>query len=254
MARRKVKLCYIANDSTRKVTFKKRKKGLFKKVSELSTLCGIDACAVVYSPYENQPDVWPSHLGVQRIVSQFKGMPEMEQSKRMVDQDSFLRQRIMKSNDQLIKQMKDNRKQEMTALMFETLVGRSLHPLNMMDLNDLGWTIEHYLKDIYKYQSNTNNRMTMAAGSSSSSAAATAAALLAPTPPPQAPAPNHSVMRTVGESSQAAASSSGGIDQTEKQPWFMNLMSPEASFNGDDLMLPFRDTCHTTHQSNNFLP
>ncbi|KAK3229017.1 hypothetical protein Dsin_000898 [Dipteronia sinensis] len=244
MARRKVKLCYIANDSTRKVTFKKRKKGLLKKVSELSTLCGIDACAIVYSPYENQPDVWPSHHGVQRIVSQFKRMPEMEQSKRMVDQDSFLRQRIMKCNDQLIKQMKDNRKQEMTALMFETLVGRSLHPLGMMDLNDLGWTIEQYLKDIYKYQSNTNNRMNMVAGS-------TAAVLLAPPPPPPAPAPNHGVMRTVGESSQAAASS---IDQMEKQQWFMNLMSPEASYNGDDLMLPFRDTCHTPHQSNDFLP
>ncbi|KAK1571650.1 hypothetical protein Q3G72_020733 [Acer saccharum] len=245
MARRKVKLCYIANDSKRKVTFKKRKKNLLKKVSELNTLCGIDACAIVYSPYENQPDVWPSHHGVQRIVSQLKRMPEMEQSKRMVDQDSFLRQRITKSNDQLIKQMKDNREQEMTALMFETLVGRSLCPLGMMDLNDLGWTIEQYLKDIYKYQSNTNNRMTMVAGSSSSSssAAATAAALLAPTPPlpaPElAPARDHGVMRTVGESSLVAASSSGGIDQMEKQPWFMNLMSPEASFNGDDSMLPY---------------
>ncbi|KAI9156786.1 hypothetical protein LWI28_012220 [Acer negundo] len=243
MARRKVKLCYIPNDSTRKVTFKKRKKGLLKKVSELSTLCGIDACAIVYSPYENQPDVWPSHHGVQRIVSQFKRVPEMEQGKRMLDQDSFLRQRIMKSNDQLIKQMKDNKEQEMIALMFETLVGRSLHPLGMMDLNDLGWTIEQYLKDIYKYQSDTNNRMAMVAGSSSSSTAAAAA-----------PAPNHGVMRTVGESSQAAASSSGGIDQMEKQPWFMNSMSPESSFNGDDLILPFRDTCHTPRQSNNFLP
>ncbi|KAK2634645.1 hypothetical protein Ddye_029437 [Dipteronia dyeriana] len=255
MARRKVKLCYIANDSTRKVTFKKRKKGLLKKVSELSTLCGIDACAIVYSPYENQPDVWPSHHEVQRILSQFKRMPEMEQSKRMVDQDSFLRQRIMKSNDQLIKQMKDNKEQEMNALMFETLVGRSLHPLGIMDLNDLGWTIEQYLKDIYKYQSDTNKRMAMVAGSSSSSTAAAASALLAPTPPPPAQALDHGVMRNVIASSQAAASSSGGIDhQMEKQPWFMNLMSPESSFNGDDLMLPFRDTIHTPHQSNNFLP
>ncbi|KAI9177945.1 hypothetical protein LWI28_020931 [Acer negundo] len=72
MTRKKVmKLCYIANDSTRKVTFNKRKKGLLKKVSELSILCGIDACAIVYSPYNNQPDVWPSHHEVQRIVSQF---------------------------------------------------------------------------------------------------------------------------------------------------------------------------------------
>ncbi|KAK3229007.1 hypothetical protein Dsin_000888 [Dipteronia sinensis] len=69
MARKKVKLCYIADDYERKVTFKKRKKGFLKTVSELSNLYGIDVCAIVYIPYNNQPDVWPSHHGVQRIVS-----------------------------------------------------------------------------------------------------------------------------------------------------------------------------------------
>ncbi|KAK1559187.1 hypothetical protein Q3G72_011668 [Acer saccharum] len=136
MTRKKVKLCYIADDSTRKVTFKKRKKGLLKKVSELSILCGIDACAIVYSPYNNQPDVWPSH-----------------------------HERIMKSNDQLIKQRKDNREKEMIQFMFKTLVGRSLLPLGMEELNDLGRTIDQYLKDIYKYQHDTNNRMSMVAES-----------------------------------------------------------------------------------------
>ncbi|KAK0592331.1 hypothetical protein LWI29_017361 [Acer saccharum] len=259
MTRKKVKLFYIANDSARKATFKKRKKGLLKKVSELSTLCGIDACAIVYSPYDNQPDVWPSHHGVQRIVSQFKRMPEMEQSKKMVNQDSFIRQRIMKSNDQLKKQRKDNREKEMTALMFQTLVGRSLRPFDMMDLNDLGWTIEQYLKDIYKFQSDINNKMAMVAGSSSSSSlavAATATALLAPALPLPPPLPPR-VMQNVVDSSQAATaaagSSSGGFDLMEKQPWFMDLMSPQASLGGD-MMLPLGDSCHTPLWSNNFLP
>ncbi|KAL3849601.1 hypothetical protein ACJIZ3_011483 [Penstemon smallii] len=49
------------NNSERKISFKKRKKGLTKKVDqELSTLCGVDACAIIYSQYENQPVVWPS--------------------------------------------------------------------------------------------------------------------------------------------------------------------------------------------------
>ncbi|MBA0729101.1 hypothetical protein Golax_025374 [Gossypium laxum] len=26
-------------------------------MSELSTLCGIGACAIIYSPYESQPEV-----------------------------------------------------------------------------------------------------------------------------------------------------------------------------------------------------
>lgn len=88
MTRKKVKLAYIANDSARKATFKKRKRGLMKKVSELSTLCGIEACAIVFSPYDSQPELWPSPLGVQRVLSHFKKMPEMEQSKKMVSNNN----------------------------------------------------------------------------------------------------------------------------------------------------------------------
>ncbi|MBA0552406.1 hypothetical protein Golob_023220 [Gossypium lobatum] len=54
MIRKKVKLAYITNDSSRKATYKKRNKGLMKRMSELSTLCGINACAIMYSPYESQ--------------------------------------------------------------------------------------------------------------------------------------------------------------------------------------------------------
>ncbi|KAK9292177.1 hypothetical protein L1049_020137 [Liquidambar formosana] len=139
MTRKKVKLAFITNDSARKATFKKRKKGLIKKVSELSTLCGIEACAIIYSPYDSQPEIWPSPLGVRRVVAQFKEMPEMEQSKKMVNQESFLRQRIVKAKEQLKKQQKDNREKEVSQVMFHNLSGRAgLHNLNIVDLNDLG--------------------------------------------------------------------------------------------------------------------
>ncbi|CAA2986713.1 agamous-like MADS-box AGL80 [Olea europaea subsp. europaea] len=114
MTRKKVKLAFISNDCARKATFKKRKKGLIKKVSELSTLCGIDICAIIYSPYESQPDVLLDNHGVHRVLAQFKRMPEMERSKKMVNQESFIRQRISKASDQLKKQHKENREKEIT--------------------------------------------------------------------------------------------------------------------------------------------
>ncbi|WCJ27901.1 Agamous-like MADS-box protein AGL80 [Euphorbia peplus] len=113
MTRKKVKLAFIVNDSARKATYKKRKKGLLKKVSELSTLCGIQACAIIYSPYHSQPEVWPPSPGqVHQVLAQFKRMPEMEQSKKMLNHEGFLRQRINKANDQLKKLTKDNREME----------------------------------------------------------------------------------------------------------------------------------------------
>ncbi|XP_047331919.1 agamous-like MADS-box protein AGL80 [Impatiens glandulifera] len=157
MTRKKVKLAYITNDSARKATFKKRKKGLMKKVSELSTLCGIDACAIIYSPYEAQPDVWPNGPGVQRVLSQFKRMPEMEQSKKMVNQEGFIRQRIVKASEQLKKQHRDNREKEMTEVMYQCLSGnRGLQDLGLGDLHDLGWLIDQNLKEIYKRMETIN--------------------------------------------------------------------------------------------------
>ncbi|KAL1569881.1 agamous-like MADS-box protein AGL80 [Salvia divinorum] len=150
MTRKKVKLAFISNDSARKATFKKRKKGLMKKVSELSTLCGIESCAIVYSPYESQPDVWPDARGAGRVLAQFKRMPEMEQSKKMVDQESFIRNRIAKAADQLKKLHMDNREKEVTHLMYHCLTGKGLHCLALPDLNDIAWMLDHNLKEIYK--------------------------------------------------------------------------------------------------------
>ncbi|XP_040993164.1 agamous-like MADS-box protein AGL80 [Juglans microcarpa x Juglans regia] len=149
MTRKKVKLAYITNDSARKATFKKRKKGLMKKMSELSTLCGIQTCAIIYCPYDSQPEVWPSAMGVQRAIVRFKKMPEAEQSRKMVNQDSFLRQRISKAEEQLKKQQRENREKEMTQVMYRSLVGdQGLQNLSVVDLKDLGWLVEKNIEEI----------------------------------------------------------------------------------------------------------
>ncbi|WCJ27900.1 Agamous-like MADS-box protein AGL80 [Euphorbia peplus] len=151
MTRKKVKLAFIVNDSARKATYKKRKKGLLKKVSELSTLCGIQACAIIYSPYHSQPEVWPPSPGqVHQVLAQFKRMPEMEQSKKMLNHEGFLRQRINKANDQLKKLTKDNREMEVSQMMRESLRGKSLAGLNIVDLNDLGWMLDQNMNEITK--------------------------------------------------------------------------------------------------------
>ncbi|XVF31533.1 hypothetical protein REPUB_Repub16aG0153900 [Reevesia pubescens] len=239
MTRKKVKLAYITNDSARKATYKKRKKGLMKKVSELSTLCGIEACAIIYSPYESQPEVWPSPVGVQRVLSEFKKLPEMEQSKKMVNQESFLRQRIAKANEQLKKQCKDNREKEMTQVMFQNLYGKGLHNLNMMDLNDLGWLIEQNLKDINKRIDTLNK----ASHSRGYSAAAPSTSRVAP---------------MNGENVKAGrpGPEANIHDTIQRQQWMMDMMQPQdhVGIGGDEMILPFGDNNHNALWSNAFFP
>ncbi|KAJ9180390.1 hypothetical protein P3X46_008642 [Hevea brasiliensis] len=240
MTRKKVKLAYITNDSARKATFKKRKKGLMKKVSELSTLCGIDACAIIYSPYDSLPEVWPSPLGVQRVLAQFKNMPEMDQSKKMVNQDSFLRQRIAKANEQLKKQRKDNREKEMTQIMFQGLIGKSLNSLNMMDLNDLGWLIDQNLRDIHKRIETLNKQANSQAGvgAASSSGAGTSG--------------------EVNIATEQAERQTFGIDMdaVHRQQWLMDWINPHEpmAFGGDEVNLHFGENNHNALWSSAFFP
>ncbi|XP_058782044.1 agamous-like MADS-box protein AGL80 [Vicia villosa] len=150
MTRKKVKLAFIENDTARKTTYNKRKKGLLKKVDEISTLCGIDACAIIYGPYDPQPEIWPSSSGVEKVLTKFKAAPEFDQSRRMVDQESFLKQRIGKAEKHLKRQWAENKEKETTMLMFQCLNARNVVQSDMSkgDLNDLSCMIDHNLRKI----------------------------------------------------------------------------------------------------------
>ncbi|WRX23097.1 Transcription factor [Theobroma cacao] len=72
------KACYNYINSARKSTFKKGKKGLLKKASELTTLCGIEGFMIIYNPYDAQLEVWPSLAGAQCVLSEIKKMLKMD--------------------------------------------------------------------------------------------------------------------------------------------------------------------------------
>ncbi|KAK2368257.1 agamous MADS-box protein AGL80 [Trifolium repens] len=149
MARRKVKLAYIINDSKRRITFNKRKKGLIKKVDEITTLCGIEACAIIFGENNAQPEIWPSPVGVHTVLSRFRGLPETEQSKKMQNQESFLGEKIQKGQEQLNKLRNENRRKELTQLMFQCIHASQIADnVGMNDLNGLSWMIDQNMKHI----------------------------------------------------------------------------------------------------------
>ncbi|CAJ2670611.1 unnamed protein product [Trifolium pratense] len=147
MIRKKVNLAYITNDSKRRGTFNRRKNGLIKKFDEISTLCGIEACAIIFSQNDPLPEVWPSPLGVQEVLSRFRSLSKMEQSKMMLNQESFLKQKIQKGQEQLKKQRNENKRNEMTYLMFQCLdSAQIIYTVGVNDLIALSWMIDHNLK------------------------------------------------------------------------------------------------------------
>ncbi|XP_057956945.1 agamous-like MADS-box protein AGL80 [Malania oleifera] len=181
MARKKVKLQWIANESTRRATYKKRMKGLMKKANELSILCGVDACVVVYGPYDRQPEAWPSPWQAACMMKEFRSKPSLDQCRKMVNQEGFTRQRISKARDQLLKLHNKNRAMEMEQLMYGCLQEQQqqqllINNINMKDLQDLTSFVEDRLKMIHH---RINNEFLITTTTPASS----------PTPPVQAHQP-----------------------------------------------------------------
>nr|BAN63725.1 agamous-like MADS-box protein AGL92 [Turritis glabra] len=146
--RLKVNLSLKANTTIRRSTFKKRKRGITKKLDELTTLCDVKAGAVVYSPYKS-PEVWPSTEGVEEVVSKFRDLPVTERFKTMMDHETYLRDRITKGQEQVKKLCNESRESQLRQFMFDCVEGKmSEHPYDSRDLQDLSFHIHHYINQL----------------------------------------------------------------------------------------------------------
>ncbi|KAK8606410.1 hypothetical protein V6N13_030693 [Hibiscus sabdariffa] len=93
MTRKKMKIAYTNNDVARNVAYKKRKNAMVKKLSELTTLCGVGAYVVLHpSGSDSQPETWQSTDATRSLLSEYKTLPVT----RMVNQEDFLKQQITK--------------------------------------------------------------------------------------------------------------------------------------------------------------
>ncbi|KAG5243885.1 MADS-box family protein [Salix suchowensis] len=150
MTRKKVKLTWIVNDSARRASLKKRRVGLLKKVSELTILCGVEAFVIIYSPDDPEPTVWPSRPKVLQLLTRFQNMPDMERYKKMVNQETYLKERMGKLNEQSWKHRKNNRELEMAGLMEQVHRDKGFDGLDHTQLCGLAWLVKEKRKEIRK--------------------------------------------------------------------------------------------------------
>ncbi|WMV24117.1 hypothetical protein MTR67_017502 [Solanum verrucosum] len=146
MPRNKVKFALIENENDRKLSYKKREKGFLTKAEELRTLCDVEMAAILYSPFNNEPKVFPNHGAAITTFEKLVELPTLKKSKNMVTSDEFTKKRIEKLNDKLLKVRKKNKVKEVTNEMYEMLkckeISIDMHPY---DLNDLSYVIKQKL-------------------------------------------------------------------------------------------------------------
>ncbi|KAF5207604.1 Agamous-like mads-box protein agl82 [Thalictrum thalictroides] len=112
MGRAKLDLRLIGKQSVRNATFVRRKKGLENQIYEFATLCGVDACMIIYgsnnqnSACMSKPETWPKNQDeVYRIIDNYK---KYEKEKRSLSLADSLLVRKKKLGDELAKLRKKN--------------------------------------------------------------------------------------------------------------------------------------------------
>ena len=123
--------------------------GITKKINEITTLCGIDACGIIYDENNAGETVCPSKEGVQMVLDKFRSFPGSEQRKGMLDHEGFLSQSIMKTKEKLKKLKDKSKKMKMNDMLGEFIhKGEFDGNVSESDLEDLSMLIGDYRKEV----------------------------------------------------------------------------------------------------------
>ncbi|KAF4358975.1 hypothetical protein CsatB_008645 [Cannabis sativa] len=108
MGRGKLPLELIPKVKARRMTFLKRKSCLIKKAYELSTLCNVKVCLIVYDSMNQSSDpiaTWPENPHeIRSLINDYKtAMAQKPDSKRLHTIADFIKEKIKKVNTEIEK-------------------------------------------------------------------------------------------------------------------------------------------------------
>ncbi|CAK8569724.1 unnamed protein product [Lathyrus sativus] len=136
MGRERISMKLIQNEKSRKTTFEKRKKGLMKKANELSILCDVDVCVILYKPNSEgqgfaEPEMWPKDTNeVQRILQKYYNTT-IDRRPKVYHLQEYFEERLKKVEFEISKVRKQRLKIKYPAWdeAFESLRGNELKTL-----------------------------------------------------------------------------------------------------------------------------
>ncbi|KAL7118273.1 hypothetical protein ACP275_03G125700 [Erythranthe tilingii] len=137
MVRSKIRYELIADERTRRETFKKRKTGLFKKLNELKTLCNVEVCGIIMNGEGTQSEVWPSAHEASEVIQKFINLPSSSQTNNMTDQAGFLRQNLSRLSKNLGKETVKVQSLEKELLLVECLTKGEADVSNSKELHEM---------------------------------------------------------------------------------------------------------------------
>lgn len=148
MGRKKIPMKLIENNSSRRITFSKRRVGLFKKASELVSLCAVQMAIAIYSPTGTLYSF--GSPSVDQIFQHFSSKKENSNGVPIDAQHATRVQNLNQQLDHLQDQLENQRKRK---LVLRQQIKNSEFEKNIQQIDELSPTevSEMYasLQDMY---------------------------------------------------------------------------------------------------------
>ncbi|GMI65590.1 hypothetical protein HRI_000228300 [Hibiscus trionum] len=159
--KQKIEMKLIEKEDDKVVTFSKRRSGIYKKISEITTLCGADILFICFSP-AGKPFSF-GHPSIESVVDRFLNnnmLPSNDNTRHLVE--TRLKQRINNINqlyNEVIRRV-DASKQKQEALAQQTSEREEnlwwetpIHQLNPQDLEQHDSRYAELLNELYATRS-----------------------------------------------------------------------------------------------------
>lgn len=118
MMRKRIKLAWISNATSRRATFRKRSQGLAKKMDELTILCGVEGCVLIFNPEGEDLFVWPSCEKATELLTKFDNMPKAKKGKKTLNHARYMEERNKKLHQDILKLEKRNMEMKASLIMY----------------------------------------------------------------------------------------------------------------------------------------
>ncbi|GAB2272628.1 hypothetical protein Dimus_007450 [Dionaea muscipula] len=118
-------------------------------MDELTKLCGVDGCLVVYNPEDKDLFAWPNAEEAENLLAVYTSMPKMERAKKALNHEQYIEARDKKLRSQIAKHEKRNKEMKASLLMNQITHGeREIDELTQPELEVLSWFSGHKLEYI----------------------------------------------------------------------------------------------------------
>ncbi|KAF3449906.1 hypothetical protein FNV43_RR05985 [Rhamnella rubrinervis] len=150
MGRRKIEMKMVKDNSSRQVTFSKRRTGLFKKANELATLCGAELAIVVFSP-GGKPFSF-GHPNVESLADRFLNQDPYPSDENVAGSSKNGKgEKLNQQLTDLLKQLQAEKKKGVMldkAIKVKSPLNRktSINELSLNDLQKLKGSLEDLLR------------------------------------------------------------------------------------------------------------